>query len=214
MTSPKTTTSSHPSTSLTSPPNTDIWRKPPTHNVFTAPTYPSSLHIYPLSSFKSARVSFTLPALEGLKQYDQAGLVLKLTKDGVQEKWVKTGIEIYYGKPYLATVGCDTWADWSLCPLPTTTSTTPSSTTSVGPGATIEARRESDELGKSLWIYYIVQNEKGEEVEKRPLRELTWVFGEEDGWNVEVGAYCCRPSKEEGELEVGIGGLSVEVLEA
>jgi hypothetical protein len=72
------------------------------------------------------------------------------------------------------------------------------------PGATIEARRERDDLGKSLWIYWIVKDEAGKEVERRPLREVTWVFAEEEGWSVGVAGYVCRPTKDGG----------VELLEA
>lgn len=47
------------------------------------------------------------------------------------------------------------------------------------PSATVEARRERDELGKSLWVYWIVRDGEGKEVERRPLREVNWIFAEE-----------------------------------
>ena len=134
----------------------------------------------------------------------------------MQDKWVKTGIEFYYGKPYIATVGCDQWADWSLTP-----STIPASDDSTSndtrPGATIEARREQDDLGKSLWVYWIVRDNELKEVERRPLREVTWVFANEEGWKVGVGGYVARPTMEasgdQGELVAEFGeGVEVEVM--
>ncbi|KAJ4989759.1 hypothetical protein SVAN01_04789 [Stagonosporopsis vannaccii] len=206
-----TTTSIKPFT-LASPPGKDIWRKAPSHNAFSAPTHPSPLPVYPLQSFQRARLSFTLPPASSLRQYDQAGLLLHLTKPGVPDdktKWIKTGIEWYYGKPYLSTVGCDAWADWSIVPLP-----------GYGggeerPGATIEVVREKDVLGKSLWVYAIVQGEGGAE-ERIPLREVNWIFADEDGWSVGVGGMVARPNDEgEGELVAEFEhGVEIEVLQS
>ncbi|KAF2849821.1 hypothetical protein T440DRAFT_398263 [Plenodomus tracheiphilus IPT5] len=218
--SPNTTTTTLPSFTLSAPPGTDIWRKPPTHNAFTATTHPATPPTHPLSTFHRARLTFALPPSSHLRQYDQAGLLLHITKPGLpnnETKWIKTGIEFYYGKPYVATVGCDTWADWSLVPMPEFSSTdNNNSSGSAQPGATIEARRESDELGKSIWVYWIVRDEAGKEVERRPLREVTWVLAEEEGWSISVAGYVCRPTKEggEGDLEAVFGeGLEVEVFD-
>lgn len=203
-----TTTTQIPPFNLSSPTGTDIWRKPPSHNAFSAPTYPEKMPTYPISTFQRARLTFTLPSSSQLRQYDQAGLLLHLTKPGVpdnQTKWIKTGIEFYYGKPYIATVGCDIWADWSL---------TPSSGEGERPTATMEARRERDDLGKSLWVYAIEKSANGTE-ERRPLREVNWFFAEEEGWEVGVGGYVARPTKEGGEelLEAEFGaGLEIEIL--
>lgn len=208
-----------PPFTLSSPPGTDIWRKPPSHNAFNASIFPTSPSTYPLSSFNRAQITFALPPASRLRQYDQAGLLLHLTKPGLsdmQTKWVKTGIEFYNGKPYVATVGCDTWADWSLVPMPDFPPTTADSPAHQRPGATIEARREQDALGKSLWIYWLVRDERGNEVERRPLRELTWIFAQEDGWDLAVSGYVCRPTKEGGEeeLQAEFGeGLQVETSE-
>ncbi|KAF1956898.1 hypothetical protein CC80DRAFT_411640 [Byssothecium circinans] len=181
-----------PPFNLSAPADTDIWRKPPTHNAFNAPVYPSPLPKHPSASFQRAQLTFTLPPGNQLRQYDQAGLLLHLTKPGVEplkEKWLKTGIEWYYGKPYVSTVGCDVWADWSVVPLEGFKDDTKS------PSATIEVRRESDQLGKSLWVYQIFKDAEGKEVERRPLREVAWFFADEEGWNVGVGGYVCRPTK-------------------
>tara|TARA_R110002003_G_scaffold878_13_gene21766 strand:+ start:9960 stop:10685 length:726 start_codon:yes stop_codon:yes gene_type:complete len=208
-----TTTTTIPPFTLSAPPGTDIWRKPPSHNAFNAPTHPSALPTFPLNSFQRAKLSFKLPPASLLRQYDQAGLLLHLTKPGVpanQTKWIKTGIEFYHGKPYVATVACDVWADWSLTPG------TGFVDGETRPGATIEARREKDALGKSLWVYWIVRDEMGREVERRPLREVTWALAEEEGWSVGVGGYVCRPTEEGGEglLEAEFGeGVEIEVLD-
>ncbi|KAF2195938.1 hypothetical protein GQ43DRAFT_485328 [Delitschia confertaspora ATCC 74209] len=204
--------------SLSSPPDTDIWRKPPSHNVLSAPTHPDPLPKCPLKLFQRARLSFTLPPVPQLLQYDQAGLLLHFTKPGLPEgkdKWLKTGIEFYYQQPYISTVGCDQWADWSIVPLPQPSSSSSSEDGDFRPGIRLEAKRERDELGKSLWVYAVEVDAEGKEVERRPLREVNWAFAEEEeGWEVGVGGYVARPAKEGGELVVEFGeGLEVEVLE-
>ncbi|KAF2749836.1 hypothetical protein M011DRAFT_465499 [Sporormia fimetaria CBS 119925] len=196
-----TKTNTTPTFALTTPPGTDIWRKPPTRDDFNAPVHPSPLPTHTLTSFQRARLTFSLPAANTLQQYDQAGLILHLTHPTQKDKWIKTGIEFYNGKPYLSTVGTDRWSDWTVVPL------------EMGEGgdgkprATIEARREKDQLGRSLWVYLV----DGEE--RRPLREMNWVFADEEGWKVGVGGYVARPGKEGGELEARFEGLEVEVLE-
>ena len=99
-----------------------------------------------------------------------------------------------------------TYSDWSIAP-PADAS---------DPKVTIEVRREGDELGTSLWVYEIVQGTDGE-VERRPLREVTWFFGDEEGWTVEVSAMAARPAKKEGvvgdseDLVVSFEGAEVDL---
>ncbi|KAF2468507.1 uncharacterized protein BDR25DRAFT_335361 [Lindgomyces ingoldianus] len=200
-----TKTITTPPFNLSSPPGTDIWRKPPSHNVLSAPTHPSPLPTYPLHLFQSARLTFMLPPPSQLRQYDQAGLLLHFTKPGLadgKDKWIKTGIEFYYGKPYLSTVGCDQWADWSIVPVELNGEGRPS--------ATVEARREKDQLGKSLWVYHVVKDEAGKE-QFGPVREVNWVFAldEEEGWEVGVGGMVARPTMEggNGTLVAEFGGV-------
>ncbi|KAF1832090.1 hypothetical protein BDW02DRAFT_458930, partial [Decorospora gaudefroyi] len=200
-----TTTTKLPPFHLSAPPETDIWRKPPSHNTFNAPTHPPHPDTSPLPTFQRAKISFALPPAAQLRQYDQAGLLLHLTKPDHQSKWIKSGIEFYHGKPYVATVGCDAWADWSLMPMPADSLDETDTGTAAGgagghdsngrPRATIEAKRERDALGKSLWIYYIVKDGEGREVQRLPIREVNWVFAEEEGWAVGVAGYVCRPTK-------------------
>lgn len=200
---------------LTSPAGRDIWRKPPSHNVIDAPTHPSPLPRFDLKSFQRARLTFTLPPGKELRQYDQAGLLLSFTKEDAplgsgKDKWIKTGIEWYYGKPYLSTVGCDSSADWSITPVPEFQGN------ESRPTAIVEARRERDQLGKSLWVYQIIENEKGEEVERRPLREVNWLFADEEGWKVGIGGAVARPNKDLGdeELTAEFGqGVTIELLD-
>ena len=117
----------------------------------------------------------------------------------------------------VSTVACDRWADWSLLPLPTATS----GGTSGGTSVTVVMEREVLEgVGGSTLCVYVVEG-----VEKRVVREVTWVFeevngeGEEEGeldgecW---VGVYAAKPTKDEGdggrELSVEFGGLVVETF--
>lgn len=157
----------------------------------------------PLSSFKSARVSFLLHPKE---QYDQAGLVLSLKTPGAAgplpgdspPKWLKTGVEYYNGVPKAATVACDSWADWSLGDV--------KKGKEGGDWVTVLVENGADELGKSLWVYQVVDGEKV------PLREVCWVFGHGDPekWVLSVEAYACRPAKDAAELVVEFKDLDVQ----
>lgn len=119
-------------------------------------------------------------------RYDQGGLVLKLksSDSSVKDRWFKAGIEFYLGKPYLASVATYAYSDWAL------TAPTDSNPTST----TIEVRREGDELGTSLWLYELVLGQDGTVKERVPLREVTWMFAEEQGWSIEVSAMAARPA--------------------
>ncbi|KAL2039507.1 hypothetical protein N7G274_007779 [Stereocaulon virgatum] len=197
-----------PSTfNLLAPPGTDIWRKPPSTSTFNAPLLYRSL---PLSRFRRVRVTVSA---DWKTLYDQGGLCLALpipegqsSEHLGERRWIKTGIEFYNGGPQVSTVACDRWADWSLLPLPNV---------SMGASSvTIGMEREvlDGKKGSTLWVYIL------EGVEKRAVREVTWVFGEEqdtvgDCW---VGVYAAKPTKDEGkserELDVQFGGLVVETF--
>ncbi|KAK6496784.1 hypothetical protein TWF481_001772 [Arthrobotrys musiformis] len=168
---------------------TDIWRKPPTTNAFNAPT--ACLGSRPLKKFQRARISFSLPERSELNKYDQGGLLLSLKRAGEKKEesqWIKTGIEYYLDEPWVGTVTCDRWSDWSITPL-----VGRGDSETKYPTATIELERSNDELGKSLWIYLI----KGDQ--RIPLREVNWVFAQqdEDVW-VDVSAYAARPLAKKG----------------
>ncbi|KAI1183995.1 hypothetical protein F5B17DRAFT_413909 [Nemania serpens] len=184
---------------LQADPNTDIWRKPPTANVWSAPISRTSTGL--LKNFRSARVTFWAPWSE---RYDQAGLLLVPRRASSAapttgsspppEKWLKTGIEYYRDQPQLSTVGCDRYADWSIAPL--------SRPVDPARGVTLEAVRERDEHGLSIWIYHLVLDDEGTGtvVERIPLREVGWILAdvEEDGgegWVLDVSPLVARPEK-------------------
>ncbi|KAI0386081.1 hypothetical protein F5Y04DRAFT_115600 [Hypomontagnella monticulosa] len=193
---------------------TDIWRKPPSTDVWNVPiTHTSS---GPLKKFQSARVTFWADWTE---RYDQAGLVLvprhKSSTVTPPEKWIKTGVEFYFGKPQLSTVGCDRWADWSVAPL--TLAEGEPEPGAVG-GVTIEVVRESDENGKSLWVYRLVKDADGNVVDKIPLREICWVLADEDEgdgeeWVLDISPLVARPEKNTTEsLQVDFKSFEVQWL--
>jgi regulation of enolase protein 1 (concanavalin A-like superfamily) len=163
------------------------------HDLFTGP----------LSEFQSITATFSA---DWTTRYDQGGLLLHFKQDGVaQDRWIKAGVEFYRGKPYLASVAADRWADWALAP---------SVADPREKWTTIELRREGDELGTSLWLYQIVDGERV------PLREITWVFAEEDKVTVRVAAMAARPAKaedvvgEEKELVVEFRDVHVQTSRA
>lgn len=119
-------------------------------------------------------------------------MLLHLTKAGtdIKDRWLKTGVEFYNNKPYISTVGCDGFADWSIYPVDGELEE-----------YTMEVRREEDENGTSLWVYLVAKGE-----ERIPLREVAWFFANEEGWDVSVGAMACRPAATE-----VVGGESLEV---
>jgi regulation of enolase protein 1 (concanavalin A-like superfamily) len=169
---------------IKAPASTDIWAKPPSTIRFSAPILYKSV---PLKSFKRIRVAFN--ALWE-KKYDQGGVILVLnTADGGQ-KWVKSGIELTHGRPHLSVVAKDNWADWSLIPVP-----------SGGGAATLELVKETD---NSLWIYLV------EGLQKSPIREVTWVFDEENVKDFWVGVYAARPSSEGKDFSVNFGHLIID----
>ncbi|KAK3077281.1 hypothetical protein LTS18_010738, partial [Coniosporium uncinatum] len=176
-------------------------RKPPTTNAFNAPTHPLSPSL-PLFSFQSARLSVRA---KWTTQYDQGGLLLHLTSSSdrnAPDKWLKTGVEYYNGRPYLSTVCCDQYADWSIYPLPSTYN-------SETDWVTLEARREGDVNGVGLWVYHIVGGE-----ERVPLREVAWFFAGEGEWGVQVRGMAARPARRDavkGAEGEGDGGLDVEI---
>lgn len=93
----------------------------------------------------------------------------------------------------ITAVGCDRWADWSIGPL----------TRPVNPerGVTLEAVREGDENGRSVWIYQVILDEStGEEVERIALREVCWILADEEddegkGWVLDISPLIARPEK-------------------
>ncbi|KAG6007684.1 hypothetical protein E4U21_005644 [Claviceps maximensis] len=161
-------------------PNTDIWKKPPTHDVFSAPHRPHSKG--PSLKFISATLTFIATYTH---QFDQAGILFTYTKDS-HRKWIKTGVELFNDAPRLSTVCTDNWSDWSVADAPDAHAIR----TGCKP-VTITVERMDDELGLSLWVYHVDGSEK------TPLREITWPFGTAgEGWELEVSAAIARPYKD------------------
>lgn len=191
---------------ITAPPNSDIWAAPPSTRRFNAPLAHASRG--PLQTFTRAGLTLALPPSQGesLVQYDQGGILLAITRTGEQQqqqpssdtmRWLKTGIEMYEGEPWLTVVGCDRWSDLSMVPL------------GWGGGAEEEwkggrrpaARVEVERVKEALWVYWVIEGKEGKEGRRVPVREVNWFFSHEEiageAWEVSVAAYAVRPLKNE-----------------
>jgi hypothetical protein len=165
-----------------------------------------------LGKFISARVSFSFT---WTAQYDQAGLLLSLRPGSASltdtaaspltpPKWLKTGVEFYNSLPRISTVSCDAWADWSVSPL---TNTEASSGKDTWTTVLVERATGSDGKGVSWWVYELLDSG-----EKIPLREVCWIYGSGEDWELEVAAYVARPAKDgvDESLVAEFKGFSVE----
>ncbi|KAF5337557.1 hypothetical protein D9758_016680 [Tetrapyrgos nigripes] len=201
------------------PPSTDVWRTPIT-NRFNASTHLLlSSGPVPLKSFNRTRITFSA---NWTTLFDQGGILLHLTPSksakpastgtsdpGFSDRWLKTGIEFNMDKPFLSTVGTYVYSDWSIVP-----------TSETGGKTTIEVRREVDDTGTSLWVYQLVIGDDGKELQRNPLRQVTWFFAGEDEWLLDVRAMAARPASREdvkGDknlvvefegVEIDVGGVS------
>ncbi|KAM5350986.1 hypothetical protein ACJ41O_003709 [Fusarium nematophilum] len=183
---------------LSAAPGRDVWRKPPTWDVYDVPTHPAP--IKPVVLFRSARVTFKANLVE---QYDQGGILLTLrprdAANKIPQKWIKAGVELYNGTTQLAVVSCDRYADWSLTPL--------AAVGSISEPVTVSVEREQNDHGLSIWVYYHPPGSK----EKVPLREVCWFFAEDGGeWDLEVAAYAAR-TKEDTTESVSVGFSNFDV---
>lgn len=196
------------------PPKTDLWRKPPNTDVDNAPTILISTPI-DIHKFHSARVTVTG---NWNTLYDQGGLVLFIP-DEETTKWVKTGIEFVWGKPYVGTVATSRWSDWSLIPLEK----------EKNGKVTIQVEREvkQGERVESLWVY-LIDEKTGEKI---GIREITWWFRNdildqenlkakpEENRRLLIGVYAARPTVPEGEgreneeLVVKLEGFEVKLFD-
>lgn len=213
---------------LAAGPGTDIWKKPPTTDIFNGKfsfsrvksTRPVILNLSslgrkiapyrphssgPLTSFLSTTVSFTAPYTT---QYDQAGLLLTITKPSspsTPRRWIKTGVEFYNGQPRVSTVCCDSYADWSVAPVARDLAD------GIARGdkpVTVRVERAEDENGVGFWVYYVPEDGS----DAVPLREIAWVYAPDggEGWEIEVSAAVARPNKDvKGQLEAKFSKLEV-----
>ncbi|OMP88870.1 hypothetical protein BK809_0005591 [Diplodia seriata] len=217
---------------ITAHPTTDIWRAPPSTRRFNAPLAHTSRG--PLSSFFRAGLSLALPlpspsAGDRLLLYDQGGLVLGISRhsgaggggggdgeqvvsdggdgDGWPSRWLKAGIEMFEGEPWLSVVGCDRWSDVSMVPLSWGSRGGGGSERKEEeerPTARVEVERAKEDALRVYWVVPVAADGVGGE--KRVLiREANWFFapegGEEEGWDVSVAAYAARPLRNEKDVD-------------
>ncbi|KAF2761576.1 hypothetical protein EJ05DRAFT_472557 [Pseudovirgaria hyperparasitica] len=188
---------------LTTTNPTDLYRTPPSRDIFNGPILATTV---PLSKFKRARVtvSATWRTL-----YDQGGLIFLLpttanrhapftpaSASAPYPSWIKSGIEFYESSTFHSVVAANPFSDWSLAPC-----------------GEREITVEMERKGSNLWVYRV-----GPGGERVAVRELTWVFEDEEGKDVCVGCYTCKPKPgaEEGKLEsleVKFSGFEIEVSE-
>ncbi|TDZ47166.1 Uncharacterized protein CTRI78_v008695 [Colletotrichum trifolii] len=170
-------------------PGTDIWRKPG-HNAWNIPTV--NVTTGPLGSFLSVRATFSGPWTH---LYDQTGILLvpRRASDAAapDSKWVKTGVELYDGRPHLSTVTCDRYADWALYPLPT------ADAADVDESVTVEVFRDGGPRGKNAWVHHLELDADGNVTRRTPLRKICWFFADEDegDWVLDVGPLVARTDK-------------------
>ncbi|KAF4540139.1 uncharacterized protein LTHEOB_9613 [Lasiodiplodia theobromae] len=183
---------------ITAPPNSDIWASPPSTHRFNAPL--AHVSRAPLQAFTRAGLTLSLPPQESLIQYDQGGILLAITRPGEQQpsdakRWLKTGIEMCDGEPWLTAVGCDRWSDLSMVPLAW------GGSVDEGKGRGPTARVEVERVKDALWVYWVTEGKDGENGRRVPIRELSWFFSHEEiageAWEVSVSAYAVRPLKNE-----------------
>jgi len=159
---------------------------------------------------KFKRVRVTIKA-RWERLFDQGGLCVVLpgdegTKEGeIHEpslKWIKAGIEFFNSQPFIGHVACEKWADWSLTQA------------GISKNGNVTIEMERDPEGGTLWVYAVSEN--GERI---PIREVTWVFADEnlsEGKELWVGVYAATPTVEgrkgeEDGLVVGFEGWELDV---
>jgi hypothetical protein len=175
--------------SLAARPTTDVYASPlpPTLHVYSAPITHTRLD---RSSFRSAQVTFTfVPTL----QFDQGGLIVTFPTRANPEPcdensreasdhpaWVKVGIEVNDGAPWLSVVAKarNGWCDWSLAPCPVRS----------GLGEGVSAAIELTKFKNALMVYSI---HKGARVLIRKVP--VFVDDVELSDSLWVGAYAARP---------------------
>ncbi|KAH7100416.1 hypothetical protein BKA62DRAFT_706212 [Auriculariales sp. MPI-PUGE-AT-0066] len=176
---------------------TDLWRKPPSHDVYNAPH-----KTVPVAVSKFKRVRTTVRA-DWTRLYDQGGLIIlgpTNTTGGSPRWWAKAGVELHAGKPAVSSVATapGSFSDWALVP----------GLVNSNGSATIEFAVEP-ELDNALWLYVV-----DKDGQREALREITW-------WNdlsvhdvIHVGAYVARPtegSEEPQDLLVEFSQFALEV---
>ena len=195
------------------PAKTDFWRHPPDIDVDNAPTRLISTPI-DIHRFHSARVTISA---DWNTLFDQGGLILFIP-DEDYTTWLKVGIEVFGGEPFVASVVTGRWSDCGIVPLGKEKSGK----------VTIHVEREVKEGKKldSLWIY-TVDEETGK---KSGIRQITWWFRHNildqkiskeipDNRCLLIGVYAGRPTvpagegREQEELAVKFEGFEVKLFD-
>lgn len=167
--------------SLTAGPNTNLWRKPPTGDIATAPIIFTSLR----SPFTIAEVTVSA---DWEMEWDQGGLViftgptpeasllssapssgrqrtqhLQISRSQQQPgtracKWVKAGMEFSSGAMHASSVSATAdGADWCLSPLDSSPQPVDQTTSPVMTSTTSHSLRiKLERVGFSLWVWYQV----------------------------------------------------------
>lgn len=115
-------------------PKTDFWRI--THYGFVR----DSGHFY----FEAIATDFDAEVtIQGSYKdlYDQAGLMLRVD----EQYWIKTGIEYVDGVQNLSAVVTNTYSDWSITPLPDTTT---------------ELRIRAERRNEAIQLFYLNENSR------------------------------------------------------
>jgi regulation of enolase protein 1 (concanavalin A-like superfamily) len=197
-------------------PNTDIYATPlaPVRHVFSAPVVCRRIAKY---SFQSAQASIRS---RWSLQFDQGGLIFIMPKtctapnaDNAQTadahpEWVKVGVEVNLGRPYVSVVAKsrENWCDWSLLPLAAAPLGEESEAT------TVFATRSQNAL--MIWTL--------SDGQKVLVRKVPWVFLEAAGdvdaaQDMLVGAYAARPDPgqeaNDQKLRVSFEGFDLKVHE-
>ncbi|KKY20772.1 hypothetical protein UCRPC4_g04044 [Phaeomoniella chlamydospora] len=202
------------SLSLKASPKTDIYATP----------VPPELHVYsaPIAHrrIKTSSLSSTKTTVSGvwILQYDQGGLIITLpsrenpdpdasnaTTWNMHPAWVKAGVEVQDGKPYISVVAKarNGWCDWSL--VPTNTVNDRDSPLKI----TLEMTRYKNAL-----LIWLIDGELG----KVLVRKVPWVFlDDESNDDAFIGVYAARPDPDnvgstlpdDGKLEVHFEDLQI-----
>ncbi|KAI5278429.1 hypothetical protein KEM52_004692 [Ascosphaera acerosa] len=115
-------------------------------------------------------------------EHDMGGIILILhNRTRGTCRWIKAGLEHYSARRNVSVVTKQEFADWSLLPYDL-----------YRGGVTLEMRREKTRThlrSESLWVYLVVG------IQRVPIREVTWVFKDEEEEDIVVmaGAFASRP---------------------
>ncbi|KAF7547463.1 hypothetical protein G7046_g9002 [Stylonectria norvegica] len=196
-----------PALRLLAPPKSDIYASPgpPQLHVFTAPVTCTRIK---KSSFSLARVTVSA---RWMLQFDQGGLIFEIPTAGDADAstaktfhpaWIKIGIEMNNGAPYVSIVGKpkNGWCDWSLVPVDGKL------------GEEVSTTLELTRVKNALMVWMI----NGEA--KVLIRKVPWVFLDDPELSEDVllGLYAACPDPDDASggknLDVKFTDFSFEII--